>query len=312
MSLYYLVGFSLVVSVLVIYTFLGYLRKLNMGQTIRVDGPQHHQVKAGTPTMGGIAIFTSLIILSSLFVIDIKSNVLVLILGGLAFCFLGAFDDYLKITRGKNDGIKAKEKLFGQLLFSALFMGYLIWGRDYNFSHIAASLPTWLYFLWGVFIITGASNAVNLTDGLDGLATGTIIISFAGFAWLSQSFSDIFSFLLVLISILFSFLLFNYNPAKLFMGDAGSLSLGALLAMVAIITRNELYLLLFGITFVWEVLSVIIQVSYFKKTKGKRIFKMSPFHHHLEYCGWNERKVVWSFYIFQLIFVLLGCLLHGN
>jgi len=305
-SIAYLVGFTLVISLLINSFWLKQIKRKNLGQTIREDGPKHHHMKAGTPTMGGVAIFSSLMVVALLFLEKITIPLWGLIVVVLMMMVLGVVDDYLKVVRGKNKGIKAREKFLVQFLISAGFMLLLI-NNGYDFSHLSNSLPGWLYFIWGVFIITGSSNAVNLTDGLDGLATGLSVLTFAGLAYLAIAINyNYYIFGLLIIFSLVAFLYYNTHPAKIFMGDAGSLPMGALMGGYALLLKVELFLIPFAIIFIIEVVSVILQVGYFKISGGKRLFKMSPFHHHLELSGWGEQKVVRFLYLLQLISVSAG------
>lgn len=276
---------------------------MKFGQSIREEGPQSHQKKAGTPTMGGL-IFLASIIISTLalsFYFDqltTQSIVLLVILVG--FGVIGFLDDFIKVVLKRNLGLTSIQKLIGQILIAVIAYFLLKQGPfdttiEIPFTQIELALGQ-LYIAFLIFWLVGFSNAVNLTDGLDGLVAGTATVAFATFGVLALAYeqTDIAIFTFSVSGSLLGFLLFNKNPAKVFMGDTGSLALGGALAMVSILVKHELLLLLVGIIFVIETLSVILQVISFKTT-GKRIFKMSPIHHHFELSGWNERKIVTVF-----------------
>ncbi len=305
------------------------LRALQMGQYIRDDGPPNHKEKAGTPTMGGCLILP-VIILSTLFWVELTSiYVWLVMLVILGFGMIGFLDDYLKNVRKSSHGLNAKAK-FSLQIFVALVVAvglYLYPGFDsrLNVPFLKAFNPDlgWVYIPLVVFVIVGASNAVNLTDGLDGLAVGPIIvafISYLAFAYLAGNIKYTTYLqipyvagtgeLSVLCGAVFGaslgFLWYNAHPAELFMGDVGSLPLGAVLGTVAVMTKQELVLILVGGIFVFEALSVIVQVAYFKMTGGERIFRMAPIHHHFELKGWAESKVTVRFWIIAIILALLS------
>jgi phospho-N-acetylmuramoyl-pentapeptide-transferase len=305
------------------------LRALQMGEYIRDDGPPNHKEKAGTPTMGGCLILP-VIMISSLMWADPKNiYVWLVMLVIVGFGLVGFLDDYLKSIRKSGHGLSAKAK-FSLQVFVALAVAivlYLYPGFDtrLNVPFFKAFNPDlgWAYIPLVVFVIVGASNAVNLTDGLDGLAIGPIIVAFISylvFAYLasrvdSSSYLQIpfvagTGELSVLCGAVFGaslgFLWYNAHPAELFMGDVGSLPLGAVLGTVAVMTKQELVLILVGGIFVFEALSVIVQVAYFKMTGGERIFRMAPVHHHFELKGWAESKVTVRFWILAVILALLS------
>jgi len=305
------------------------LRVLQMGEYIRDDGPPNHKEKAGTPTMGGCLILP-VIMISSLMWADPKNiYVWLVMLVIVGFGLVGFLDDYLKSIRKSGHGLSAKAK-FSLQVFVALVVAivlYLYPGFDtrLNVPFFKAFNPDlgWVYIPLAVFVIVGASNAVNLTDGLDGLAIGPIIVAFISylvFAYLasrvdSSSYLQIpfvagTGELSVLCGAVFGaslgFLWYNTHPAELFMGDVGSLPLGAVLGTVAVMTKQELVLILVGGIFVFEALSVIVQVAYFKMTGGERIFRMAPIHHHFELKGWAESKVTVRFWIIAIILALLS------
>jgi phospho-N-acetylmuramoyl-pentapeptide-transferase len=307
---------GLALSIVINYLGLVLLRRFKYHQTIRLEGPQSHHLKSGTPTMGGLMIIFTLILLAIFFIRPLTNEVLLLLAMFAGTGVIGGIDDYLKIVRGKNNGLQGRQKIYGQFIIAALFCFYLMTNKFYllvsPFLHLIAMNNPVLYVLLSAFIIIGTSNAVNLTDGLDGLAGGVSAIVFLGFAFIAHQFANpqltqlaIFSAIACL-----GFLAFNCKPAKMFMGDVGSLALGTLVAGFALLLHAELYLLLIGIVFVIETLSVILQVGYFKLTKGKRIFKMSPLHHHYELCGYSEKFIVHSAWLVTALAVLLAIVLR--
>ena len=304
---------SFLLSVILAPIVIPYLRKMKFGQSIREEGPQSHQKKAGTPTMGGL-IFLSSIIISTLalsFYFDqltTQSIVLLVILVG--FGLIGFLDDFIKVVMKRNLGLTSIQKLIGQILISVIAFFMLKQGPfdtsiAIPFTGMEISLGQF-YIAFLIFWLVGFSNAVNLTDGLDGLVAGTATVAFATFGVLALAYeqTDIAIFTFSVAGALLGFLLFNKNPAKVFMGDTGSLALGGALAMVSILVKHELLLLLVGIIFVIETFSVILQVISFKTT-GKRIFKMSPIHHHFELSGWSEQKIVTVFWAIGFIAAMI-------
>lgn len=307
---------GLAVSILINYLGLKLLQKYKFHQTVRVEGPKSHHQKNGTPTMGGLMIIFSVIVLALFFFQRLTNEVIILLTLFVGTGVIGGIDDYLKIKHGKNHGLKGRYKIYGQFVIAALFCLYLLKNNFHNlvspFLHYIGMNNPVLYVLLSAFIIIGTSNAVNLTDGLDGLAAGISAIVFLAFAFIAHQFNNYQLMYLAIFSstACLGFLVFNYKPAKMFMGDVGSLALGTLLAGFALLLHAELYLLLAGIIFVVETLSVIIQVSYFKLTKGKRIFKMSPLHHHYELCGYSERFIVHAAWLITLLAVVVVIILR--
>lgn len=301
--------------------FIPYLKKLKFGQSIREEGPESHYKKSGTPTMGGIIIvlsivltFTAIGFLHPEFSFNFEYWLLLFVL--LGFGLLGFLDDFIKIMFKRNLGLTSRQKFIGQLVISIVF--YLIIkvqgvSTAIQFPGTDFSLELgWFYGVLVVVMLVGASNAVNLTDGLDGLLAGTASIAFGAFAFIISSTSMnnvLLIFSLSVVGALIGFLLFNAHPAQVFMGDTGSLALGAALAGLAILSKFEVLLVIVGAVFVIETLSVILQVLSFKLT-GKRIFKMSPIHHHFELSGWSEWKVVLVFWSTGAVFALIGILLE--
>ncbi|WP_427138500.1 phospho-N-acetylmuramoyl-pentapeptide-transferase [Psychrobacillus psychrodurans] len=304
---------SFFITIILAPIVIPYLRRMKFGQSIREEGPQSHHKKAGTPTMGGL-IFLASIIISTLalsFYFDqltTQSIVLLVILVG--FGVIGFLDDFIKVVLKRNLGLTSIQKLIGQILIAVIAYFLLKQGPfdttiEIPFTQMELALGQ-LYIAFLIFWLVGFSNAVNLTDGLDGLVAGTATVAFATFGVLALAYeqTDIAIFTFSVSGSLLGFLLFNKNPAKVFMGDTGSLALGGALAMVSILVKHELLLLLVGIIFVIETLSVILQVISFKTT-GKRIFKMSPIHHHFELSGWNERKIVTVFWAIGFIAAMI-------
>ena len=304
-----LLAFALVVIVMPSYIRL--LQALGFGKRIRQEGPETHYVKEGTPTMGGLLIVV--VVLGIYFFLrepDAATFAPLAALAGVGL--LGAFDDYLNAKTG--EGIKARQKLIW-LTVVAFVAAWQI-QDTYQITAIAVpfvgavAIDPWLYVLFAAFAIVAAANGVNLTDGLDGLSGGTVAIAFVAFmiiALLNQPTQTNLSLLCALIiGALLGFLWFNVHPAQIFIGDSGALSLGATLAVTALITGQILVLPLIGIIFVLETGSVMLQVVYFKVTGGRRLFRMSPLHHHFELGGWDEEKITIRFWIVGILAALLG------
>ena len=301
---------SFLVTILMLPRLIKYLHYLKFGQAIREEGPQSHMHKKGTPTMGGISFIVATVLALIIAMFIDSSNIkyyFLFIYTTISFSIIGYIDDMLIVVKKKNDGLAPRKKLMLQILFSVIFYVLVKFiYEDINYIYIPGLEYqlniSYLYMVFVVFWQTGFSNAVNLTDGLDGLATSVTIITTSTFALLAYKENNfpIFVFCLVLVGALIGFLLFNKNPAKIFMGDTGSLALGGILAAISIILHKEIAFILIGLVYILETLSVIIQVAYFKKT-GKRIFKMSPLHHHFELSGYGEVKTVYLFVIIALI-----------
>ena len=301
---------SFLVTVLMLPRLIKYLHYLKFGQAIREEGPQSHIHKKGTPTMGGISFIVATVLALIIAMFIDSSNIkyyFLFIYTTISFSIIGYIDDMLIVVKKKNDGLAPRKKLMLQILFSIIFYVLVKFiYEDINYIYIPGLEYqlniSYLYMVFVVFWQTGFSNAVNLTDGLDGLATSVTIFTTSTFALLAYKENNfpIFVFCLVLVGALIGFLLFNKNPAKIFMGDTGSLALGGILAAISIILHKEIAFIFIGLVYILETLSVIIQVAYFKKT-GKRIFKMSPLHHHFELSGYGEVKTVYLFVIIALI-----------
>lgn len=313
-----LVAFFL--TVLMLPRLIKYLHVLKFGQAIREEGPQSHMHKKGTPTMGGISFIVSIVISLIIAMILDSGNIqyyILFIYTTISFSIIGYIDDMLIVVKKKNDGLAPRKKLMLQILFSVIFYILVTFiYKDINYIHIPGldyNLNiSYLYLIFLVFWQTGFSNAVNLTDGLDGLATSVTIITTSTFALLAYKENNfpVLVFCLTIVGALLGFLLFNKNPAKIFMGDTGSLALGGILAAISVILHKEIAFLFIGLVYILETLSVIIQVAYFKKT-GKRIFKMSPLHHHFELSGYGEVKTVYIFVIIAVISSAIGYFIGG-
>ena len=302
-------------TVLMLPRLIKYLHVLKFGQAIREEGPQSHMHKKGTPTMGGISFIIAIVISLVMAMFLDSENIqyyILFIYTTISFSIIGYIDDMLIVVKKKNDGLAPRKKLMLQILFSVIFYILVTFiYKDINYMHIPLfdyNLNiSYLYIIFLVFWQTGFSNAVNLTDGLDGLATSVTIITTSTLALLAYKENNfpILVFCLTIVGSLVGFLLFNRNPAKIFMGDTGSLALGGILAAISVILHKEVAFLFIGLVYILETLSVIIQVAYFKKT-GKRIFKMSPLHHHFELSGYGEVKTVYIFVIIAVVSSAIG------
>lgn len=290
-----------------------YLTRLKIGQRIREDGPQSHLLKAGTPTMGGILIITA--VMAATFILAGSSEkALAAVLLMLVFGGIGFWDDYIKVVLKRSLGLRAREKIGLQVLAGLLFGWLLVYhfgrGTAVLLPFVGGELDLGLMYIpFVMLVLIATANSVNLTDGLDGLAAGVTIFSAIAFGFLA-GMTDNYAlavFCAALAGACAGFLVFNYHPARVFMGDTGSMALGGALVAVAAMTRTELYLLIIGGVFVIEALSDIIQVISFQATR-KRVFLMAPLHHHFELKGWAETKVVKSFWLLALIFMLMGML----
>ncbi|TDM03937.1 phospho-N-acetylmuramoyl-pentapeptide-transferase [Macrococcus carouselicus] len=313
---------AFILTAILVPLFIPLLKRLKFGQSIREEGPKSHMKKSGTPTMGGLTFLLSTLLLSliALFFVEDRGPIILLILVTVGFGLIGFIDDYIIVVKKNNQGLTSKQKFLFQILIAVLFysvsrfLGLLDISTTINIPFTDAGLPLGiLYIIFIVFWQVGFSNAVNLTDGVDGLATGLSIIAFGCYAYLAavQNQHGIMLFTLILIGSLAGFLLYNKNKAKLFMGDTGSLALGGIIATVSIMLNQELTLLFIGLMFVAETLSVMLQVASFKLT-GRRIFRMSPLHHHFELGGWSEWKIVLVFWAVGLLSGLIGIYLGVN
>lgn len=280
------------------------LRKLKFGQNIRVDGPKSHLIKQGTPTMGGLIFIMGFLIPILLFR-ETGLKTIFVIVGVVGLGIVGFLDDYLKVVKKQNEGLDTKQKIIAQLLVAiiiAVFAGGFGTDTYIPFLNVTIDMGI-LFYPFVVFFIIAVSNAVNLTDGVDGLNTSVTICVTVFFAIAGFKSGDESAFLsMSMIGALLGFLIVNKNPAKVFMGDLGSLALGGFVGSVALVLKMPFVVLLIGIIYIVETLSVIIQVSYFKKTR-KRIFKMTPIHHHFEHCGWSENKIC---IVFSSVTIVMG------
>lgn len=288
------------------------LRRLKMGQTEREDGVKSHLKKAGTPTMGGVIILLSVVVTSLLYLRDYPKIIPILFVT-LGFGLIGFLDDYLKVVMKRSDGLYPKQKIALQIVVTAIFAFYLIRFTDVS---LAMLIPFtggkyldigWLAVPLLFFAVIGTVNGVNFTDGLDGLASSVTVLVATFFTVVAiGTKSGIEPITCAVVGALLGFLLFNVYPASVFMGDTGSLALGGFVASTAYMLQMPIFILIVGLIYLVEVLSVMIQVTYFKKTGGKRIFKMAPIHHHFELCGWSETRVVAVFSIITALLCLIA------
>lgn len=288
------------------------LRKLKMGQTERVDGVQSHLKKAGTPTMGGVIILLSVVITSVFYIKDYPKIIPILFVT-LGFGLIGFLDDYLKVVMKRSDGLFPKQKMALQIVVTAVFAFYLVKFTDVSLTMlIPFSGGYYLDIGWFAiplmfFAVIGTVNGVNFTDGLDGLASSVTVLVATFFTVVAIGTKiGIEPITCAVVGALLGFLLFNVYPASVFMGDTGSLALGGFVASTAYMLQMPVFIVIVGLIYLIEVLSVMIQVTYFKKTGGKRIFKMAPIHHHFELCGWSETRVVAVFSIATALLCLIA------
>ena len=305
---------SFAISVALGPVIIPFLRRLKMGQTERTEGVQSHLKKAGTPTMGGVIFLISTVVTSLLYVKDYPKIIPILFLT-LGFGIIGFLDDYLKVVLKRSDGLLAWQKFLLQVIFTGIFAYYIM---NYTDVSLTMRIPFWEgHFLnlgWVAvplmfFAVIGTVNGVNFTDGLDGLASSVTLIVAVFFSVVSIGLqSGIEPITCAVVGSLMGFLVFNVYPAKVFMGDTGSLALGGFVAGTAYMMQMPLFIILVGLIYLIEVISVMLQVSYFKATHGKRIFKMAPIHHHFELCGWSETRIVAVFTIVTTLMCLVAFL----
>lgn len=313
---------SFVASTVISMIVIPILRRLKVGQSEREEGPQSHLSKKGTPTMGGIILIISTLIISAFLYIDyfasepeIATRLLPMIFVTIGFGLVGFVDDFKKVILHNTDGLSPKAKMAGLLIISIAYVAMLVFafqnGTDIYIPFIKKSieLPVWIYIPFAVVVILATTNAVNLTDGIDGLATSvtTIILTCLTVISIIWNIKETTIFGCIVVGAGLGFLLFNLHPAHIFMGDTGSLLLGGAIAGISLYLKLPLLLLIIAIIPIIETLSVILQVSYYKKTK-KRLFKMSPIHHHFELSGWNENKIVSVFSLITLVASIIGIL----
>ncbi|MBQ1189438.1 MAG: phospho-N-acetylmuramoyl-pentapeptide-transferase [Lachnospiraceae bacterium] len=295
-----------------------FLHKLKFGQQVREDGPQAHLKKKGTPTMGGI-VFVLSVIITSLFYMKDYPKIIPVLFMTVGFGLVGFLDDYIKIVKKNSDGLSPKQKLLFQFVITGIFAYYLMTSKEVGTGMLIPFTGGvengfylelgWLFIPALFFIVLGTDNGVNFTDGLDGLCTSVTILVATFFTVVAiGENAGISPITGAVVGSLLGFLLFNVYPAKVFMGDTGSLALGGFVASSAFMMQMPLFIAIVGMIYLVEVLSVIIQVTYFKKTGGKRIFKMAPIHHHFELCGWSETRVVAVFSIVTAILCLIAYL----
>ncbi len=290
------------------------LKKLKFGQYIREEGPEAHKSKSGTPTMGGLVILCSVTITSLIFIKD-HTEILPILFLTLGFGLIGFLDDYIKVVMKRNLGLRAWQKMLLQIIVTGLFIFYLLQYTDVGTEVIIPFTggQTWdvgaLFIPFVFIVIVGTVNGANLTDGLDGLATGVTLIIAVFFSVIALiAGSNIVPMNGAVVGALLGFFLFNVHPARVFMGDTGSLALGGFVAGTAMVLRMPIFLLIVAFIYLIEVVSVILQVVYFKLTHGKRLFKMAPIHHHFELCGYAETQVVAAFAIVTAVLCLIAYL----
>src|ERR1700694_3200498 len=337
---------ALLMSLLFGGKFIEALRKWNVGQQIREEGPQAHMAKRGTPTMGGVLIVGSVVVSTLLWARLSSLYVWTTIIAMLLFATIGFADDYKKMARQKSLGLTGRQKLLGQLLIAVgvwgvLYLSTKYFAADYSWNisipffkvtalprNLYTTVPPWIYLAFIVIVLLGTSNAVNLTDGLDGLAISMTFIAMSALTAFTYFSSDarwarylelthrpeaaeLTVFCGAMVGTSLGFLWYNAPPAQVFMGDVGSLAIGGAIGTIAVLTNQEFMLLMVGGVFVIEALSVMLQVGVFKMTKrttgtGRRMFKMTPLHHHFEMVGWKESKIVFRFLILAILFALLS------
>ena len=329
-------SYATVTALLICFIFgnwvIGKLEALQIGETIDTDGPEHHQNKAGTPTMGGVLVLAAIVIPTLLWADLTNRYVQLALMGTVWMGTIGFVDDYLKVVKKRPKGMIGRFKLVGQVSYGLILGSVIVFGSQGGSVVTSTSVPffkdvlinwSWLYIPLVILVVTGASNAVNLADGLDGLAIGLSSLAFAGFAVIAylsghSVFAEYLNLLYLpeageltvycaaVVGAGIGFLWFNAHPARIFMGDTGSLALGGALGTVAILVKKEFLLVVIGGIFVAEALSVMLQVTWFRRTGGKRLFRMAPLHHHFELTGWSETQVVVRFWIIGILLLLLG------
>ena len=306
------------ISALLCPVVIPFLHKLKFGQQVRDDGPQAHLKKQGTPTMGGLVILTSIVITSLFYIRDYPKIIPVLFVT-VGFGIVGFLDDYIQIVMKRSEGLNPLQKLIGQFIITGIFAWYLLHSGQVDTTMLipfTGGFDDGIFISLGIlfvpflfFVVLGTDNGVNFTDGLDGLCTSVTILvaTFMTIVALGEN-SGISPITGAVVGSLLGFLLFNVNPARVFMGDTGSLALGGFVASSAFMMQMPFFIPIIGLIYLVEVLSVIMQVSYYKATHGKRIFKMAPIHHHFELCGWSETRVVAVFSITTAILCLVAYL----
>ena len=303
---------SFAVSVILGPLVIPFLRRLKVGQTVRDDGPKSHLSKSGTPTMGGILILVGIVVASVFYIKDYPKIIPILFLT-LGFGLVGFLDDYIKVVLKRSMGLRAWQKMGLQIIITGIFIFYIYQYTDISLAMKVPFMPDtyidmgWFNILFMFIVILGTDTGANFTDGLDGLASSVTLMIAMFFTVVAMGTqSGIEPITCAVVGALLGFLLFNVHPASVFMGDTGSLALGGFVAATAYVLQMPLFLVIVACIYVAEVLSVILQVGYFKITKGKRLFKMAPIHHHFELCGWKETKIVAVFTIITAIACLIA------
>lgn len=317
MNIYMAPLIALIITLVLMPVAIPILRRLKFGQSIREIGPSWHRKKTGTPTMGGVVIFVAVLVALLIFSKEIDHTAWFALFCALGFGIIGFIDDFIKVILKRNLGLRAWEKTALQLLVGVIFV---FGGLNTGVLSTSVLIPftgaiidfSWVYIPFALFVLVGAVNSVNLTDGIDGLATSVTIVVMLYFGFAAQEItSPLVVFCFTVVGSLLGFLIFNKYPARVFMGDTGSLFLGGAVAAVALLQQNPFILLIVGLVYILETLSVIIQVTSFKIT-GKRIFKMSPLHHHFEMSGWSEVKIVSVFTAVTIITAVISYLCNTN
>ena len=312
---------SFIVSIIMGFIIIPILKKRKVGQIERDDGPQSHLKKQGTPTMGGIIIIITMVLVvigTYIYLLvngetDLANKLLPILLLTIGFGLIGFIDDFKKLVLKNTEGLKPSYKMIGLLIISVAYVIYLVYGlkiETQTYIPIIKTyidMPVFVYIPFAIIVILGATNAVNLTDGIDGLSSSicAIIITCLAIIGISLQLYEVSIFASIVIGAVLGFLIFNIHPAKVFMGDTGSLMLGGVISGLALYLEMPLLLLVIALIPVLETISVMIQVVYFKKT-GKRFFKMAPLHHHFELSGWKENKVVVVFSVATLLLCIIG------
>lgn len=299
---------SFAISVILCPIVIPFLHKLKFGQFVREEGPQSHLKKAGTPTMGGL-IFLLSVAITSIFFMKSNPEIIPVLFVTLGFGLVGFLDDYIKVVMKRSMGLRAWQKMLGQFVVTAVFAYYVVTQSGIGTNiyipfYKEVTMEPWLFVVMLFFVFLGTVNGVNFTDGLDGLASSVTVIVATFFTVVAIGVqSGISPITCAVVGSLLGFLLYNVHPARVFMGDTGSLALGGFVAASAYMLKLPLFIPIIGFIYLFEIISVMLQVSYFKLTKGKRIFKMAPVHHHFELCGWSETRVV---AVFSCITALLS------
>lgn len=304
---------SFLVSVVLCPIIIPFLRRLKFGQTVRDEGPESHLKKNGTPTMGGLVILASILITSLIYVKRYPDIIPVLFMT-LGFGLIGFLDDYIKVVMKRSLGLTALQKMALQFIVTVVFIIYYFKVAEMDtgimipfMGGVSFTMPVWLYVVFVFIVVLGTVNGVNFTDGLDGLASGVTAIVATFFTIASLILNPAMTPITgAVVGALLGFLLFNTYPARVFMGDTGSLALGGFVASIALMLHMPLFIVIVGLIYLLEVISVILQVGYFKLTHGKRIFKMAPIHHHFELSGYSETQVVAAFSVITALLCLVG------